>query len=73
MTRQQTLQSIKNLLPKQPKEKLEALLEWLKQDYDAFEKSVAADTEAGKFDELIAGVIAEDEAGETIDLEAPCN
>jgi hypothetical protein len=70
MTRQQTLQSIENLLSKQPQEKLEALLDWLKQDDDAFEKKLRADVAAGKFDQLIADVIAEDEAGETIELEA---
>ena|GEM_PF-5290086 len=31
------------------------------------------DVEAGKFDRLIAEALAEDDAGETIDLEASCN
>ena len=45
------------------------LLNWLEQD-DAFEKRLRADAEAGKFDKLIADVIAEDDAGETINLES---
>ena len=73
MTRQDMMEDINNLLPKQPQEKLEALLGWLKQDDDAFEKNLRSDVDAGKFDELIASVIAEDNAGETIDLEASCN
>jgi hypothetical protein len=73
MTRQQTIQIIEDLLPKQPQEKLEALVEWLGQDDDAFEQRLRADVDAGKFDQLIADVIAEDDAGETIDLEASCN
>jgi len=49
------------------------LLGWLKQDDDAFEQKLRSDSESGKFDELIASVIAEDDAGETVDLEASCN
>ena len=72
MNRQQTLDSIRTLLPDQPSEKLEALLEWLEQKDDDFEARVRADSEAGKFDDLIAQVIAEDDAGETFDLETSC-
>ena len=72
MTRQDTLQTISELLPQQPQEKLEALLGWLEQDEDAFEKQLRADVEAGKLDSLIAEVVAEYEAGETIDLELEC-
>ncbi len=71
MTRQDTLQTISRLLPEQPQEKLEALLGWLEQDDDAFEKRIRADVEVGAFDRLIADVIAQDEAGETTDLECP--
>lgn len=71
MTRQDTLQTISRLLPEQPQEKLEALLGWLEQDDDAFEKRLRADVEAGAFDRLIADVIAQDKAGETTDLERP--
>ncbi len=73
MTRQETLRTINDLLPQQPQEKLEALLGWLEQDDDAFESRLRADANAGKFDQLIASVVAEDEAGETINLEAPCD
>lgn len=73
MTRQQTLVYIEDLLPKQPQEKLEALLSWLTQDDDVFEQKLRADIDSGKFDQLIADVIAEDDAGETLDLEASCN
>ncbi len=73
MTYQETLRTINNLLPQQPQEKLEELLSWLEQDDDAFEKQLRADVEAGKLDNLIADVIAEDEEGETIDLEASCD
>ncbi len=73
MTRQETLQTISHLLQQQPQEKLEALLGWLEQGDDDFEQRLRADAEAGKFDQLIADVIAEDEAGETIDLEASCD
>ena len=62
MTRQETLKTINKLLPQQPQEKLEALLGWLEQEDDAFEKRLRADVDAGKFDQLIADVIAEDEA-----------
>jgi hypothetical protein len=72
MTRQQTLESIQSLLPTQPTDKLEAVLEWLEQEDDDFEARVRADSNAGKFDALIAQVIAEDDAGETIELEASC-
>ncbi len=72
MTRQDTLQTISELLPQQPQEKLEALLSWLEQDEDAFEKQLRADVEAGKLDSLIAEVVAEYEAGETIDLDLAC-
>ena len=67
--RQETIETISSLLPQQPQEKLEAILDWLKQEDDTFEKQLRNDAEAGKFDELIADVIAEDELGETIDLE----
>ena len=73
MTRQETLETISDLLPQQPQEKLEALLGWLEQDDDDFEKRLRADVEAGKFDPLIADVVAEDKAGETIDLKASCD
>ena len=56
------------MLPEQPQEKLEALLGWLQQDDDAFEKRLRADVEAGAFDRLIADVMAQDEMGETTDL-----
>ena len=46
---------------------------WLEQDDDDFEKRLRADVEAGKFDPLIADVVAEDEAGETVDLKASCD
>ena len=72
MTRQDTLQTISKLLPQQPQEKLEALLGWLEQEDDAFESQLRADAEAGKFDNLIAEVLAEDDAGETIDLDLKC-
>ena len=68
MTRQDTLQTISKLLPEQPQEKLEALLGWLEQGDDAFEKQLRADVEAG-IDRLIADVTAQDKAGETTDLE----
>lgn len=69
MTRQDTLQTISKLLPEQPQEKLEALLGWLEQGDDAFEKQLRADVEAGSFDRLIADVTAQDKAGATTDLE----
>ena len=72
MTRQDTLETISTLLTWQPQEKLAALLDWLEQEDDAFEKRLRADAEAGKFDRLIAAVTAEDEAGETVDLDASC-
>lgn len=68
-----TIQKISGLLSEQSEEKLEALLSWLKQEDDAFEKRLRADVEAGKLDQLIADVIAEDDLGETIDLEASCH
>ena len=37
-------------------------------DDDAFEMQLRADVEAGKLDRLIAEVVAEDEAGETVKL-----
>ena len=73
MTRQDTLQTISKLLPQQPQEKLEALLTWLEQDDDAFEKQLRAGVEAGKFIGLITDVIAEDDAGETINFETSCD
>ena len=73
MTRQDTLETISTLLTRQPQEKLAALLDWLEQEDDAFEQRLRADAEAGKFDQLIAAVIAEDEAGETVDLDASCD
>lgn len=73
MTHRDTLETIHKLLPQQPEEKLEALLEWLEQEDDTFEKRLRADADAGKFDRLIAAVIAEDEAGETVELEASCD
>ncbi len=73
MTRQETLETINDLLSRQPQEKLDAVLAWLAQDDDAFEKQLRSDVEAGKFDRLIAEVIAEDDRGETIDLETSCN
>ena len=54
MTHQETLETINNLLPKQPQEKLEALLAWLEQEDDDFEKQLRIDVESGKLDQLIA-------------------
>ncbi|NEQ67302.1 MAG: hypothetical protein F6K21_17695 [Symploca sp. SIO2D2] len=68
MTHQELLTTINDLLPQQSLEKLEEILGWLEQE-DAFEKRLRADVDAGKLDQLIADVIAEDELGETIDLE----
>ena len=68
MARQDTLQTISELLPEQPQEKLEALLGWLQQVDDTFEKRLRADVEAGAFDRLIADVSAQDKAGETVAL-----
>ncbi|MGR3277515.1 hypothetical protein ACSYAD_20665 [Acaryochloris marina NIES-2412] len=73
MTHQEMLQTISHLLQQQPQEKLEALLGWLEQSDDDFERRLRSDVEAGQFDQLIADVIAEDEAGETINLEASCD
>ena len=73
MTRQETLQTINKLLPQQSEEKLEAILGWLEQEDDDFEKRLRADVEVGKLDQLIASVIAEDDLGETLDLETSCN
>ncbi|QUY45813.1 hypothetical protein HRE53_29325 (plasmid) [Acaryochloris sp. 'Moss Beach'] len=73
MTRQEMLQTISHLLQQQPQEKLEAVLGWLEQSDDDFERRLRTDVEAGQFDQLIADVIAEDEAGETINLEASCD
>lgn len=73
MTRQEMLQTISHLLQQQPQEKLEAVLGWLEQGDDDFERRLRTDVEAGKFDQIIADVIAEDEAGETINLEASCD
>lgn len=69
MIRQDTLRTINELLPQQPQEKLEALLGWLEQGDDAFERRLRADVEAGAFDRLIADVIAQDKADGTTDLE----
>jgi hypothetical protein len=46
--------------------------EWVVQDDDGFEQRLQQDMEAGKLDGLIAEVLAEDEAGEAIDLETSC-
>ncbi|NES00503.1 MAG: hypothetical protein F6J86_43110 [Symploca sp. SIO1B1] len=73
MTHQELLNTINDLLPQQSLEKLEAILGWLEQEDDAFEKRLRADVDAGKLDQIIADVIAEDELGETIDLETSCN
>lgn len=73
MTRNKTLETINELLPQQSEEKLEAILGWLEQEDDTFEKQLRIDVEAGKLDQLIADVIAEDDLGETIDLETSCN
>jgi len=72
MKRQETLEAIATKLPELPDEKLEVLLGWVEQEDDPFEKRLRADGAAGKLDKLIAEAIAEDEAGETIDLEASC-
>jgi len=69
MTYQELLTTINDLLPQQSLEKLEAILGWLEQEDDAFEKQLRADVDAGKLDQLIADVIAEDKLRETIDLE----
>jgi hypothetical protein len=50
----------------------EALLGWVEQEDDLFEKRLREDVAVGKLDKLIAEAIAEDEAGETIDLETSC-
>jgi hypothetical protein len=71
MKRQETLEAI-TTIPELPDEKLEALLSWVEQEDGPFEKRLRADVAAGKLDKLIAEAIAEDEAGETIDLEASC-
>jgi len=73
MTHQELLNTINDLLPQQSLEKLEAILGWLEQEDDAFEKRLRADVDAGKLDQIIADVITEDELGETIDLETSCN
>lgn len=73
MTRQEAIKAITSKLPEQPDQKLEALLGWLEQEDDAFEQRLRKDVTSGKFNNLIAQAIAEDEAGETIDLEASCN
>ena len=73
MKRNKTLETINELLPQQSEEKLEAILGWLEQEDDTFEKQLRIDVEAGKLDQLIADVIAEDDLGETIDLETSCN
>lgn len=73
MTHQETLKTINSLLSQQPQEKLEALLAWLEQEDDAFEKKLRIDVESGKFDQLIAEVITEDDLGETRDLETSCH
>jgi cytochrome P450 len=70
--RQETLAAITTKLPGLPDEKPEALLDWVEQEDDPFEQRLRADVAAGKLDALIAKAIAEDEAGETIDLEASC-
>ncbi|NEQ69797.1 MAG: hypothetical protein F6K21_30760 [Symploca sp. SIO2D2] len=67
MTHQELLNTINDLLPQQSLEKLEAILGWLEQEDDAFEKRLRADVDAGKLDQIIADVIAEDELGETKD------
>ncbi|NET60375.1 MAG: hypothetical protein F6K47_30795 [Symploca sp. SIO2E6] len=66
-------QTTNNRLPQQSVETLEAILSWLDQEDDAFEKRLRADVDAGKLDQLIANVVAEDELGETIDIETSCN
>lgn len=73
MTRQETLKTINKLLLQQSEEKLEAILGWLEQEDDDFEKQLRADVKAGKLDQLIASVIVEDDSGETLDLETSCN
>jgi hypothetical protein len=73
MTRQDALHAIGELLPQQPDEALEALVEWLGQHEDAFERRLRADAQAGRLDLLAAGAIAEYEVGDTIDLDAPCD
>lgn len=72
MRRQKTLEAIAAKLPELPDEKLEALLSWVEQEDDPFEKRLRADVAAGRLDRLIAEAVAEDEAGETIDLETSC-
>lgn len=66
MTRQTNIQTISKLLDQQSEEKLEALLSWLMQEDDSFEKRLRANVDAGKLDRLIADAIAEDDLGETI-------
>ena len=66
VTRQTNIQTISKLLDQQSEEKLEALLSWLMQEDDSFEKRLRANVDAGKLDRLIADAIAEDDLGETI-------
>lgn len=73
MKRQEALEALATKLPELPDEKLEALLGWVEQEDDPFERQLRADVAAGRFDRLVAEAVAEDEAGETIDLEASCN
>ncbi|MGK7894446.1 MAG: hypothetical protein AB4372_12675 [Xenococcus sp. (in: cyanobacteria)] len=73
MTRQETLKTINKLILQKSEEKLEAILGWLEQEDDDFEKQLRADVKAGKLDQLIASVIVEDDSGETLDLETSCN
>jgi hypothetical protein len=70
MTRQETLNTINDLLPRQSQEGLEALLGWLKQDNNNFGRKLKTDVNGGKFDQLVNRIIAEDGAEETIDLES---
>ena len=73
MSRQDAIRTIADLLPRQPTEKLEALLGWLEQEDDPFEAKLRDDVGSGKLDQIIAEVIAQDEAGETLDLETSCD
>lgn len=71
MTRYETLGAIVSRLPELPDDTLESLLAWLEDD--VFEQQLRKDVEAGKLDELLAEATTEYEAGETIELEAPCD
>lgn len=73
MTRQEKEFAITAKLPELPDEMLTSLFNWIILEDDAFESQLRQDVDAGHLDELIAKAIAEDIAGETIDLETSCD